>query len=104
MEHFHHIDSSKKPFYDNYTTLPTSTKDVYAALQLIEEDRDFNTRASPFMPTNEQISELSLVNKTSISHHLAVLDRNGYIWVTWGYVNSLGLRKHQIEFLNKIIA
>ena len=104
MEHFYHIDSSKKPLYDSYKTLPTSTKNVYAALQLIEEDRDTNVRASPFMPTNRQISELSLVNKNSISHHLAVLDRNGYIWVTWGYIDSLHIRKHQIEFLNKKIA
>ena len=52
MEHFYHIDSSKKKLYDSYRALPTGTKDVYAALQLIEEDRDANVRASPFMPTN----------------------------------------------------
>lgn len=104
MEHFYHIDSSKKKLYDSYRALPTGTKDVYAALQLIEEDRDANVRASPFMPTNRQISELSLVNKNSISHHLAVLDRNGYIWVTWGHIDSLYIRKHKIELLNKKIA
>ena len=33
-----------------------------------------------------------------------VFDRNGYIWVTWGYINSKGRRKHQIEFLDEKIA
>ena len=33
-----------------------------------------------------------------------VFDRNGYIWVTWGHIDSLYIRKHKIELLNKKIA
>ena len=49
------------------------------------------------MPTNRQIAEISGVT-SNISHYLAVLDRNEYIWVTWTYK---GRRKHRIEMLKK---
>ena len=103
MENFQHINSSKKRLYDSYDELPKRTKDVYAALQLMYGDTTYMDDNLKFMPTNRQISEVVGI-KNNVSHYLAVLDRNGYIWVTWGHIDSLYIRKHKIELLNKKIA
>ena len=97
MEYYSHINSNKKKLYPSYDALPPCAKKVYSALLLMCTDASYKDEELEFMPTNRQIAEISGVT-SNISHYLAVLDRNEYIWVTWTYK---GRRKHRIEMLKK---
>lgn len=98
MEYFHRIDSSKEKLYPSYDALPQCTKKVYSALLLMCTDASYKDEDLEFAPTNLQIAEISNVT-SGISHHLAVLDRNEYIRVTWEFED--GIRKHRIRMLKK---
>lgn len=98
MGYYRNIDSSKKKVYSSYDALPLFTQKVYSALRLMCTDVFYWDEDLEFTPTNRQIAEISGVT-SGITHHLAVLDRNGYIRVTWTYQE--GRRKHRIELLDK---
>ena len=98
MEYFHRIDSSKEKLYPSYDALPVCTKKVHSALLSMCKDVYYKDEDLEFAPSNRQIAEISGVT-SGISHHLAVLDRNEYIRVTWEYED--GKRKHRIRMLKK---
>lgn len=98
MKFYSYIDSSKEKVYSSYDALPLCTQKVYSALCFMCTDVFYWDEDLEFTPTNRQIAEISGVT-SGITHHLAVLDRNGYIRVTWTYQE--GRRKHRIEMLKK---
>lgn len=98
-DYYRSIDSSKKKIYGCYEKLPKTTKKVYESLVEMFRSQKYLDDDLKFAPSNAEIASEATVNSTTISHHLAVLHKNGYIWVMTCYDASHGIRRRRIEML-----
>ena len=101
------IETKKYKTYPSFEALPKNTQKVCEALVWLDKYRRsaYLDDDGNLAPTNNDISRLSEVS-SGISNHLGVLDKNGYITVTYGYhtadygSNKI-FRSHAIEVLDK---
>ncbi|MBR5471858.1 MAG: hypothetical protein IKU81_07065 [Oscillibacter sp.] len=98
-DYYRSINSSKKKAYDCYEKLPKTTKKVYESLVDMFRSQKYLDDNLKFAPSNAEIASEAMVNFTTISHHLAVLDKNGYIWVTTCYDADCNIRRRRIDML-----
>ena len=94
--------------YPSFEALPPNTQKVCETLVWMDSDEYrsvYLDEDGNLAPTNEDIAWLSKVS-SGISNHLGILDKNGYITVTYGYhtadydSNKI-FRSHAIEVLDK---
>ena len=101
------IETKKYKTYPSFEALPKNTQKACEALVWLDKYRRsaYLDDDGNLAPTNNDISRLSEVS-SGISNHLGVLDKNGYITVTYGYhtadygSNKI-FRSHAIEVLDK---
>ena len=101
------IETKKHKTYSSFEALPKNTQKVCEALVWLDKYRRsaYLDDDGNLAPTNNDISRLSEVS-SGISNHLGVLDKNGYIIVTYSYHTSDSdsnkiFRSHAIEVLDK---
>ena len=101
------IETKKYKTYPSFEALPKNTQKVCEALVWLDKYRRsaYLDDDGNLAPTNNDISRLSEVS-SDISNHLGVLDKNGYIIVTYSYhtydsdLNKI-FRSHAIQVLDK---
>ena len=102
------IKTNNYKTYPSFEALPPNTKKVCEALVWLDSDEYrsvYLDEDGNLAPTNEDIAWLSKVS-SGISNHLGILDKNGYITVTYGYhtadygSNKI-FRSHALEVLDK---
>ena len=105
------IKTNNYKTYPSFEAVPPNTKKVCEALVWLDSDEYrsvYLDEDGNLAPTNNDISRLSEVS-SGISNHLGVLDKNGYIIVTYSYhtydsddsdSNKI-FRSHAIEVLDK---
>ena len=102
------IKTNNYKTYHSFEALTPNTKKVCEALVWLDSDEYrsvYLDEDGNLAPTNEDIAWLSKVS-SGISNHLGILDKNGYITVTYGYhtadygSNKI-FRSHAIEVLDK---
>jgi len=92
--------------YPSFEALPPNTQKVCEALVWMDSDEYrsvYLDEDGNLAPTNADIAWLSKVS-SGISNHLGILDKNGYITVTYGYHTTESnkiFRSHAIEVLDK---
>lgn len=100
------INTKQYKTYPSFEALPQNTQKVCETLVWLDGCRSrsaYLDEDGNLAPTNKEISELSQVS-SGISNHLGVLDKNGYIIVTYCYYKSDSnkvLRSHAIQVLEK---
>ena len=101
------IKTNNYKTYPSFEALPKNTQKVCEALVWLDKYRRsaYLDDDGNLAPTNNDISRLSEVS-SGISNHLGVLDKNGYIIVTYSYHTSDSdsnkiFRSHAIQVLDK---